>query len=132
MTSPLTISEVADLTGLPAHTLRYYERAGLLDRVDRSAGNQRRYDDEDIIWVRFLLRLRNSGMSVSDMQRFAELRRAGDHTIAQRLQLLREHRRRVDERIAVLRDNAAELDSKIEHYETLIESTELDGSSLFA
>ena len=88
----LPIAEVVERTGLSRDTLRYYEKAGLIDAVDRSSGGQRRYASADLAWLEFLLRLRATGMSIADMQRFAELRRGGDRTIADRLTLLWEHR----------------------------------------
>jgi hypothetical protein len=71
----LPIAEVVERTGLSRDTLRYYEKAGLIDAVDRSSGGQRRYASADLAWLEFLLRLRATGMSIADMQRFAELRR---------------------------------------------------------
>ena len=116
----LTIAQVAERTGLSHDTLRYYERAGLIERVGRTTGNQRRYDAADLAWLEFLLRLRETGMSIADMQRFAQLRARGDDTVADRLAMLREHRAELAERIRALRRNAAALDDKIDHYERLL------------
>jgi len=88
----LPIAEVVERTGLSRDTLRYYEKAGLIDAVDRSSGGQRRYASADLAWLEFLLRLRATGMAIADMQRFAELRGGGGRTIADRLTLLRQHR----------------------------------------
>ncbi|MCW2915665.1 MAG: putative MerR-family transcriptional regulator [Actinomycetia bacterium] len=77
MVETLTITEVSERARLSPDTLRYYEKAGLIDRVGRSAGNQRRYAAADLAWLEFLLRLRDPGMSIADMQRFAGLRRGG-------------------------------------------------------
>ncbi|GAA4573603.1 MerR family transcriptional regulator [Planotetraspora kaengkrachanensis] len=117
---PLTIARMAERTGLSADTLRYYEKAGLIEPIGRSAGNQRRYAVTDVDWVEFLLRLRTTGMSIVYMQRFARLRAVGDATVADRLALLREHRSELDERIRTLRENADALDRKIDHYERLL------------
>ena len=78
----LTIADVAAMSGLSAHTLRYDERIGLLDPVARAHGGQRRYRGDDLAWLAFLQRLRATGMPIRGMQRFAELRRQGDATIA--------------------------------------------------
>ncbi|MGW1227753.1 MerR family transcriptional regulator [Streptomyces sp. NPDC001478] len=117
----LTIAQVAERTGLSPDTLRYYERAGLIDRVGRTTGNQRRYAATDLAWLEFLIRLRETGMSISDMQRYARLRAAGDATVADRLTMLRDHRHDLAARIRALRRNAAALDTKIEHYEQLLD-----------
>ncbi|MFF3908796.1 MerR family transcriptional regulator [Streptomyces sp. NPDC001848] len=117
----LTIAQVAERTGLSHDTLRYYERAGLIQRVGRTTGNQRRYDAADLAWLEFLLRLRETGMSIADMQCFAQLRARGDATVADRLAMLREHRAELAERIRALRRNAAALDDKIDHYQRLLD-----------
>ncbi|MFJ9375371.1 MerR family transcriptional regulator [Streptomyces sp. NPDC101455] len=119
----LTIAQVAERTGLSHDTLRYYEKAGLIERVGRTTGNQRRYQAADLAWLEFLLRLRGTGMSIADMQRFAALRAAGDVTVADRLAMLRGHRAELADRIRALRRNASALDDKIHHYEQLL----LDG-----
>ena len=72
----LPIAEVAARTGLTAHTLRYYERIGLLGPVARGAANARLYDRSDLAWLVFLQRLKATGMPIRHMKRFADLRRA--------------------------------------------------------
>ncbi|MGR3873773.1 MerR family transcriptional regulator [Streptomyces graminifolii] len=116
----LTIAQVSERTGLSHDTLRYYEKAGLIERVGRSTGNQRRYQAADLAWLEFLLRLRETGMSIADMQRFAALRAAGNVSVADRLAMLRAHRAELADRIRTLRRNAAVLDHKIDHYEQLL------------
>ena len=75
MPSHLSIDEVARRTGLTAHTLRYYERIGLIAPVGRAEGGQRRYAAADLAWIDFLLRLRTTRMPISQMQTFATHRR---------------------------------------------------------
>ncbi|WP_158847930.1 MerR family transcriptional regulator [Saccharothrix deserti] len=118
-TSVLSIAETVEVTGLTAHTLRYYERIGLLDPVGRGPDGRRRFRSADLAWLGFLTRLRTTGMSIRDMQRFAELRRRGDVTTPERLELLERHRDAVRRRIAELSDCLASLDAKIDHYRLL-------------
>lgn len=118
----LPIAEVAARTGLSAHTLRYYEKAGLISPVSRAAGGQRRYSASDLDWIAFLLRLRDTRMSISDMQRFATLRAAGPSTVQARLDLLANHRSTLDGLIKGLLQNATELDLKIQYYTDLVEA----------
>ena len=125
----LTIAQVVERTGLSHDTLRYYEKAGLIERVGRTTGNQRRYEAADLAWLEFLIRLRETGMSIADMQRFAELRARGDITVADRLGMLREHRVDLADRIRALRRNAAALDDKIDHYERLLDQPGSDDLS---
>ncbi|GHJ91022.1 MULTISPECIES: MerR family transcriptional regulator [Streptomyces] len=118
-----TISEVAALTGLTAHTLRWYERIGLMPHVDRSHTGQRRFTERDLGWLAFVGKLRLTGMPVADMVRYAELVREGDHTHAERRALLEDTRRDVLTRIAELQDTLAVLDLKIDHYGTICGGT---------
>ncbi|MFE5857948.1 MerR family transcriptional regulator [Streptomyces sp. NPDC056500] len=111
-----TISEVADFTGLSAHTLRWYERIGLMPHVDRSHTGQRRFRNRDLEWLSLVGKLRLTGMSVADMVRYAELTRVGDSTLAERRELLARTRRDVLTRIAELQGTLAVLDYKIEFY----------------
>ncbi|MFF9017317.1 MerR family transcriptional regulator [Streptomyces sp. NPDC014870] len=113
-----TISEVAALTGLTAHTLRWYERIGLMPHVDRSHTGQRRFSQRDLDWLAFVGKLRLTGMPVAGMVRYAELIREGDHTRDERRELLESTRRDVLARIGELQDALAVLDIKIGHYGT--------------
>lgn len=111
-----TISEVAAFTGLSAHTLRWYERIGLMPHIDRSHTGQRRYCNRDLDWLDLVGKLRLTGMPVADMVRYAELVREGDHTYADRFKLLQATRQDVLARIAELQDTLAVLDRKINFY----------------
>lgn len=111
-----TISEVSAASGLTAHTLRWYERIGLLDPVDRSHSGQRRYSDGDLSRLAFLGRLRLTGMPVADMLRYVELAREGDDTVDDRHDLLVAHREEVRQRLSDLHATLAVLDYKIDLY----------------
>lgn len=111
-----TISEVVALTGLTAHTLRWYERIGLMSHIDRSHTGQRRYNNRDLGWLDLVGKLRLTGMPVADMVRYAELVRAGEDTYGERHALLEATRRDVLGRIAELQDTLAVLDHKIGFY----------------
>ncbi|MCY0957474.1 MerR family transcriptional regulator [Streptomyces sp. H27-H5] len=111
-----TISEVEARTGLTQHTLRWYERIGLMPHVDRSHSGQRRFTDKDLDWLAFVGKLRATGMSVADMVRYAELVREGAHTVDQRRELLERTRHEVRSRITELTDALGVLDYKIGMY----------------
>ncbi|MFC7308582.1 MerR family transcriptional regulator [Streptomyces monticola] len=111
-----TISEVAGHTGLTAHTLRWYERIGLMPHIDRSNTGQRRFTNRDLDWLSLVGKLRLTGMPVADMVRYAELVRQGKHTFEERQQLLEQTRRDVIARIAELQDTLSVLDYKIDTY----------------
>ncbi|GAA4795079.1 MerR family transcriptional regulator [Streptomyces ziwulingensis] len=112
-----TISEVVARTGLSAHTLRWYERIGLMPHIDRSHTGQRRYTNADLDWLDFVGKLRMTGMPVAGMVRYAEMVREGRSTYGDRRELLESTRRDVLTRISELQDTLAVLDRKIGFYE---------------
>ncbi|MFS0866814.1 MerR family transcriptional regulator [Microbacterium sp. 179-B 1A2 NHS] len=114
----LTIADAAAASGLTVHTLRYYERAGLmLAPIDRASSTHRRYSEADVNWVRFLVRLRWTGMPIATMRRYTELVREGDATIAERRQLLLDHRESVRRNLQEVTASLAAIDHKIDIYD---------------
>jgi DNA-binding transcriptional MerR regulator len=109
------IREVAEKVGLSEHTLRWYERIGLLDRIERGPDGRRRFGQKDLDWILLLTRLRATGMPVRDMQRYAELVRAGAGE-QERLELLSEHRSRVQAALVAQQECLQMLDTKIKIY----------------
>jgi DNA-binding transcriptional MerR regulator len=116
MTTALTISGAARASGVSAHTLRYYERAGLLDPVDRAASGHRRYAEEDLARIQFLTKLRSTGMPIRQIREYAELMRRGDNTHEARLALLAAHRDAVRAHLAETERNLELIDYKIGYY----------------
>lgn len=112
----LTVAQMSAATGVSAHTLRYYERAELIRPVARNAGNQRRYSASDVEWVRFLLRLRETGMPIAQMREYATLRERGAVSTEPRLRLLEAHQADLREQIARLRAHEKALATKITTY----------------
>lgn len=118
MTAALTIQQAAAACGLSVHTLRYYERIGLIRPVARRANGHRRYRSEDMGWIAFLLRLRATGMPVEKMQRYARLREAGQElgSIRERRHMLEEHARAVQAELDALAETLGYLHQKISLY----------------
>ncbi|NHT75537.1 MerR family transcriptional regulator [Rhizobium sp. PP-F2F-G38] len=112
----MKIGELAKRSGLSAHTIRYYERIGLLPYADRDGSSQRDYDAAILIWIAFLRRLKATGMPIREMLLYAELRSRGPATEPERRVLLEQHRNRVGEHIADLQANLLVLDAKISGY----------------
>ena len=94
-----TIQEVSKKTGLTAHTLRYYEKEGLLTGVARSTGGFRQYSDEDMEWLGLVCCLKNTGMPLQEIARFVRLAHEGDCTLEERVELLKDHREKLISRM---------------------------------
>ncbi len=119
----LSIAEVSQETGLSAHTLRYYERDGLLlSPVDRSTSGHRRYSAQDITWITLLTKLRSTGMPIREVKKYAELVRSGHGNEAERLDLLKAHRERVERQLAEVSAHLRAIDHKIGLYEGKVEA----------
>ncbi|MTW18660.1 MerR family transcriptional regulator [Rhodoplanes serenus] len=120
MTRTFSIAEAASITGLSAHTLRYYEQIGLIDPVARRGG-VRRYDDDDLRWLQFLVRLRATRMSMREMKRYAQLRRAGavPDGVTERKTMLERHAATLETDISLLGETLVLIREKIATYETL-------------
>lgn len=119
MERELSIQEASEATGLSSHTLRYYERAGLLAPITRTEGGQRRFHNRDVEALQFLVKLRRTGMPIRQIRRYAELLREGPSTVAERKSLLEEHRQTVLEDIRHLEENLKVLEHKIGLYEEM-------------
>jgi DNA-binding transcriptional MerR regulator len=116
VSTEITIAEAAERSGLSAHTLRYYERIGLIHPVDRGTNGHRRYGRDDLEWLELLIKLRTTGMPIRQMVEYAELVRQGPRTAARRRAMLERHRAEITARMAELEDTAAVLDRKIAMY----------------
>jgi DNA-binding transcriptional MerR regulator len=115
MDKHMKIGDLARKSGFSAHTLRYYEKIGLLPRVSRKSG-QRDYDADALIWLAFIARLKATAMPLSEMIVYARLRAKGDATICARRDLLAAHRKRVQEQVKLLQENLSVLDEKVSGY----------------
>jgi DNA-binding transcriptional MerR regulator len=117
ISTALTIGQVAETIGVSTHTLRYYEQAGLIRPVGRTQAGHRLYSPADLDWLRFVMRLKATGMPIAGMQAFAALRAQGQPTTAARRDLLVAHRDAVLARIAELQLNLGAIVDKIAYYE---------------
>lgn len=111
-----SIQEVSKKTGLSTHTLRYYEKEGLITGVERSRGGFRQYADEDLEALGLVCCLKNTGMSLQEILRFVQLTRSGDHTLKERVSLLQEHRENVLKRIAEMQKHLDKVTWKLNYF----------------
>jgi DNA-binding transcriptional MerR regulator len=130
MTASLTIQQTADAFGLSVHTLRYYERVGLIKPVARGSNGHRLYRAEDLGWIEFLLRLRATGMSVEKMQRYAHLRETGKRlsSVSERKAMLQQHSLVVEAELKALNETLAYLHEKIVLYSRMEEELKAEES----
>jgi DNA-binding transcriptional MerR regulator len=112
---------------MTAHTLRYYERVGLIQPVGRARNGHRRYSEADEAWLNFLHCMRATNMSIREMQRYAELREKGDATSLQRRKLLEDHQAAIAAKIEALQHAHALLTHKIANYKKIEERIRIGG-----
>jgi len=110
---------MAERCGLTPHTLRYYERVGLIQPVGRARNGHRRYSEADEAWIKFLHCMRATSMPIREMQRYAELREKGDATSLDRRKLLEDHQSEIEARILELQKAHALLTHKIANYKKI-------------
>jgi DNA-binding transcriptional MerR regulator len=113
----LSIGEAARRTGVSVHTLRYYERAGLVvTPIDRTTGGRRRYQQLDLKWIVVCTKLRATGMPIKTIRRYAQLVAAGPGNEHERLALMEAHRADVTAKLAEIQQNLKLIDHKIDVY----------------
>ncbi|MBI3524078.1 MAG: MerR family transcriptional regulator [Betaproteobacteria bacterium] len=116
----ITIGEFALRSGLSTHTIRYYERVGVLKPGGRAANGHRRYHDSDVLWLEFVLRLKHIGMPLAEIKRYADLRAQGDTTLQARYTMLKLHRVRLAAKMTELSECADVLDDKLRTYRKML------------
>ena len=121
-----SIQDVSKKTGLSTHTLRYYEKEGLISGVERSQGGFRQYTDEDLERLGLICCLKNTGMSIQEIARFVQLTHEGDHTLKERVQMLKDHREQVIERIAEMEKHLDKVTWKINFFSEKLRAYEAE------
>jgi DNA-binding transcriptional MerR regulator len=116
----IPIGELASLSGLSTHTLRFYEAAGVLKPIARAANGHRRNQPGDVLWLEFVLKLKITGMPLTEIKRYAQLREQGDKTMTPRMAMLKLHRQHLVAKMDELAKCADALDDKIEIYRKMI------------
>lgn len=115
------IGDFSKLTGLGIHTLRYYEQENLIT-PERNSSNRRCYSEKDLIWVKFIKRLKDTGMSIKEIQQYAILRAAGNSTLNERMEMLIKHHQVLNKQFEQLQEHMGKLDEKINFYRREINS----------
>lgn len=116
----MSITEVSEKYNIPQDTLRYYERIGLIPRVNRNKSGIRDYTEEDCNWVEFIKCMRNAGLPIEVLIEYVGLFQQGDETIERRKELLIEQRKLLINKMVELKETIERLDHKIEVYEQIV------------
>ena len=116
----MNIQKFAAITDISPHTIRYYEKLGLLRNISRHANGHRWFTEKDIIWVEFIKRLKDTGMPLENILTYADLRDKGDSTAKQRMQILKEHAVMLKQKIAKEEHHLKILNKKIKNYTSII------------
>ena len=115
------MKEVAQITGLSEHTLRFYEKQQLIINIKRDSNNYRLYSDFDIQWIQFLTKVKSTNMPLKDIQKYAKLMAKGNSTLAEREEMLLKHKRRITKQISTLSDILIQIDNKLQRYQRIRE-----------
>lgn len=117
----MNIQKFSEITDISSHTIRYYEKIGLLRNISRNSSGHRWFTEKDIIWIEFIKRLKDTGMPLGIILNYADLRDEGASTSELRMQILEEHAVMLEEKIAEEQDHLKKLKEKIKHYSEIIE-----------
>jgi DNA-binding transcriptional MerR regulator len=116
----MMIAEVSEKLGVSQDTLRYYERIGLLPRVNRNKSGIRDYSEEDCKWIEFIRCMRSAGLPIEVLIEYVRLFQQGDETIQARKELLIEQRTQLLKRMEDMQKTLERLDYKIASYEQTV------------
>ncbi|MPQ26603.1 MerR family transcriptional regulator [Bacillus paralicheniformis] len=114
-----SIKEVAEKVGLPTHTLRYYEKEGLLPFIKSDGNGNRIFEEKDLSWLELVICLRKTDIALSELREIVNLTKEGDSTVPKRKQILEKHKEKMLEKQRVLERTFLKIDEKIMHYDGL-------------
>lgn len=120
----LNIKEVSQVTGLSADTIRYYERIGLVPKIERKSSGVRDFSENDVAILEFIRCFRGAGMSIERLIEYMGLVQAGDNTVRARIVLLKEEQEELRSRLVEIQKALDRLDYKIENYQTILKGKE--------
>lgn len=115
----MNIRKFSELTNISVYTIRYYEKIGLLKKISRNSSGHRFFTENDVAWVSFVKRLKDTGMSLDNIRKYADLRKQGESTSELRMQLLQEHTKVLEEKIAIELLHLKKLNEKIDYYRNI-------------
>lgn len=117
---PYSIGQVALKTGLTTHTLRYYEKEGLLPFVHKTSSGLRLFSDNDLGWLSMIQCLKETGMPLKEIKQYIDWFREGDSTLPQRLEMFKRQKENVEKQITKMQSYLQRLDYKTRLYEEAV------------
>lgn len=121
-----SIGQVAKKTGLTAHTLRYYQKEGLLPFLQKSSSGLRVFSDNDLGWLGLIECLKETGMPLKDIRQYIDWYLEGDSTLSLRLDMFKNQKNRVEEQIRQFQKHLEKIEYKIALYEEAVKEGSLD------
>lgn len=119
-----TIKDVSKKTGITSHTLRFYEKKGVLPYAERNENGIRLYDQSSIDWIETILALRSTGIPLAEIKEYVELHKDGDQTLQQRKEIMTEHKLRVEKQMLQLIKTLEKINYKMALYDMQLEEME--------
>jgi len=117
----MNVVEFSKCVGVSSHTIRYYEKIGLLGDVQRLPNGHRYFTKKDVKWIGFVQRLKETGMPLDQIHQYAELRNQGDSTLLVRQKLLEAHAYTLKRNLAKQKHHLNKLNQKIAFYQSTID-----------
>lgn len=117
----MNVTEFSKRVGLSPHTVRYYDKIGLLADIQRLPNGHRSFSEKDVTWIGFVQRLKDTGMPLEKILEYASLRKEGSTTLLQRKELLTEHSSNLQHQISKQKQHLKRLQEKIELYQSALE-----------
>lgn len=116
----MNIKEFSEISGISAHTIRYYEKIGIFQEIMRNSSGHRAFSEKDISWAEFIHRLKETGMSLEQIKKYADLRKMGKRTASERMNLLISHANALKDKISGEKRHLRKINEKIAYYEKMI------------
>lgn len=116
----MNIKEFSKISGISAHTLRYYEKIGIFQEINRNYSGHRVFSENDILWAEFINRLKETGMPLEQIKKYAVLRKQGEHTAEARMKLLINHATALKKKISDEKQHLNKINEKIKYYEKIL------------
>ncbi len=118
-----TIKEVSDKFQIPAHTLRYYEKEGLIPFIHRNESGRREYSESDLVWIQMVTCMRATGMSIEYIKKYNDMTFEGEHTIPKRRQMILQQKEILENHIKEFQVFLDLLDRKLVRYDEILDGT---------